>query len=120
MKEKIVKCEKGWKTIYQPVIEEIYKHDCSKTNVEDKIGVEEICEKYGMIAIKPINPFNLTDEISMIITNAGRDSLTVCEYCGSRENVGVTMNYRYKTCCKHCWEEKILKYEPKSVWKQKL
>ena len=67
-----------------------------------------------------VSPFNLTDEISMMITNAGRDSLTVCEYCGSRENIGVTMNYRYKTCCKHCWEEKILKYEPKSVWKQKL
>ena len=120
MKDKIVKCEKGWSSIYIPVIDAIYKHDSSKTKIEEKIGVEEICEKYGMIAIKVIQPFNLTDEISMMITNAGRDSLSICEYCGTKENVGVTMNNRYKTCCRKCWKKKILEYEPDSVWKEKL
>ena len=120
MKEKIVKCKEGWKSIYQPIINKIYKHDSSKTNVDEKIGVEEICEKYGMIAIKVIQPFNLTDEISAMITEAGRESLNVCEFCGTRESVGVTMNFRYKTCCRSCWKRNILEYEPKSVWKEKI
>lgn len=119
MTEKIVKCKEGWKSIYKPIIDEIYKHDSMKCNVEDKIGIEEIKEKYGMMSIKPINPKNLTDSISMLITNAGRDSLSVCEYCGTKVNVGVTMNFWYKTCCYDCWKKEILSNEPNSVWKKK-
>lgn len=116
MKDKIVKCEKGWECLYKPIIDEIYKHDSQQEYVEDKIGIENICEKYGMFSIDLIQPRNLTDEISQMITNAGRDSLRICEFCGSKENIGVTMNFRYKTCCRSCWQQKILEYEPKSVW----
>lgn len=116
MKEKIVKCKKGWESIYNPIIDAIYKHDSEQEYIKDKIGVEEISEEYGMFKIELIQPRNLTDEISQMITNAGRDSLRICEFCGTIENVGVTMNFRYKTCCRSCWRNEILEYEPKSVW----
>lgn len=119
IKDNIVKCESGWKSLYQPIIEAVYKYDSEKTDVEDKIGVEEIKEKYGMLDVKLVNPFNLCDNIAQMITNTRRDSLSVCEFCGTREHVGCTMNFEYKTCCRKCWRQNILEFEPKSVWKPK-
>lgn len=120
MKEKIVKCEKGWECLYKPIIDEIQKHDSIQTSPNDKIGIEEIKEKYGMLSIKLINEHNLTDKISDMITKAIRNSLNVCEYCGTMNNVGVTMNFWYKTCCEKCWRKHILSSEPKSIWKGKF
>lgn len=114
--ENIVTCKKGWEKLYRPILNKIMYHDVNQDDVDDKIGVEEVKEKYGIMVINVINPENLTDEISQMITEAEKNSMDVCEFCGTEKEVGVTMNYTYKTCCKYCWENFILKDEPLSVW----
>lgn len=119
MNGKIVTCRNGWEKLYKPIIDKIMEYDSKQADVSDKIGIEEIKEKYGIMKIKVINHINLTDEISQMITKAERDSMDTCEFCGTKDDVGVTMNFWYKTCCKHCWENHILKNEPQSVWMNK-
>ena len=115
----IITCGQGWKKLYLPIIDKIFNHDSKQKRVEDKIGIDEIKEKYGMISIKTINPHNITDEINDMINDANKDSLNVCEFCGTTENVGVTMNFWYKTCCYDCWKKEILSKQPQSAWKGK-
>ena len=117
--EDIVTCRNGWETLYRPILNKIMEHDVKQKCVESKIGVEKVKEKYGTLLIEVVNAENLTDEISQMITSAERNSMNICEFCGTSHNVGVTMNFRYKTCCRYCWENHVLKNEPLSVWMDK-
>ncbi len=40
----------------------------------------------------------------------------VCEFCGTEEKVGHTLNFWRKTCCYKCWEDVVLKRTPVSKW----
>ena len=118
MKEtNIIKCEQGWGVLYEPILDMIYAHDDTKCTPSEKIGVKEISCNDGVLSIETINEHNLTYSIEKKIFDAEQDSLNVCEFCGTKERVGTTMNNTYKTCCRECWETLILATTPNSIWK---
>lgn len=114
----IIQCGKGWEKLYKPIIELIFKHDDKCQDPTKKIGIKEIKEVDGALTIEVVNEDNLTIEIRNEIINKKYDSLNVCEFCGTENNVGTTMNNDYKTCCKECWENIILVKNPSSIWKE--
>jgi hypothetical protein len=95
----------------------IYAHDDAKHSPTEKIGVERIGCDDGVLSIETVNSDKLPYHIERAIFRAEQDSLNVCEFCGATANVGTTMNNTYKTCCKECWETKILAWTPNSIWK---
>lgn len=113
----IIHCEKGWKKLYQPIIEMVFKHDDKHQDPTKKIGIKEIKEVDGALVIEVVNENNLTNDIRDEILIKEHDSLNVCEFCGTENNIGTTMNNDYKTCCKECWEDIILVTNPNSIWK---
>lgn len=115
--ENVITCEKGWGALYNPVLDMIYAHDDKKNTYSEKIGVKSITCDDGTLTISPIFKSNLTYEIERAIFNAEQASLNTCEFCGATHNVGTTMNNEYKTCCRHCWENRILGVRPNSIWK---
>lgn len=116
----VVECRDGWASLYEPIIEKIIEHDSKIENVNNKIGVAQVKEKFGIMCINVVNVHNCTSEITEMINNAIRESGKICEYCGTRHNVGSTRNNWYKTCCKSCWEKYIKTYNDKSIWKEIL
>lgn len=115
--KKAVKCLSGWKDLYQPVIDAVVEYDTKQTEIGKKIGIKEINEVDGEMEISFCHPNNITDRINQLRNTAETQSGRVCEYCGSKEEIGMTMNYFYKTCCHTCWSDNVLPRYPKSVWK---
>lgn len=119
MHENVIKCKSGWKKLYQPVIDEIFKHDDLQKSVISKIGVCSVKNLDGELCISVEDYRNTPDSISEAIMKARIDSRNTCEYCGSTKEIGTTMNYEFITCCKDCWMTHVLSKQDKSVWKNK-
>lgn len=113
----VVMCHEGWKKLYQPIIDDIVHHDISAMCNEEKIGVMSVQASDGQMEIQLINDANASAQMHQRITNAEQLSMKMCEYCGNTSQVGTTMNFFYKTCCKSCWEKEILPKFPQSIWK---
>ncbi|MBR6517533.1 MAG: hypothetical protein IKT40_11935 [Bacilli bacterium] len=111
-----LQCNKGWSKLYQPIIDKIIEFDSQQENVKDKIGIAYIKEKDGVMKITLVQPHNADSSIMDLIYEAENKSKSVCEYCGSETNVGITMNNTYKTCCKTCWEKNIIPMQENSIW----
>lgn len=113
----VVMCNKGWQKLYQPIIDNVIHYDELAYLPEDKIGIKSIDCVDGVMEVKLINPHNASEELKKEITCAENLSSRTCEYCGETKNVGTTMNFFYKTCCKACWERHILPHYLQSIWK---
>lgn len=114
----VVSCKKGWKKLYQPVIDEIIKYDLKQSSVDEKIGISEIKEKFGRMVIDVEHYYNLTPTLMKVINDAEEKSEEVCEYCGTNDNVGYTYATTWKKiCCHNCYEEHVRPKMPLSLWK---
>lgn len=118
--ENVIKCREGWKKLYQPVIDAIFKHDDSQESVKSKIGVCTIKNIDGELCIVTEDYLNTTDSINEAIMKARIKSRNTCEYCGTAKDIGTTMNYEFVTCCSDCWRAHILPKQEKSIWKNKI
>lgn len=114
--ETVIKCNDGWKDLYQPIIDEIIKFDNSQNNVFNKIGIKSVINSLGELTILLYQPHNLPDKIKDMIIKAKTKSLSTCEFCGTTQNVGTTINKNYVICCKSCWEKHIKATTQNSFW----
>ena len=113
----VVQCHEGWKSLYQPIIDEVINFDICQTDPSKKIGIKSIEMEDGAMVISLINTHNASDDLLDKLDQAELASERMCEFCGDTQNVGTTLNYTYQTCCKECWEKHILPKKPKSTWK---
>lgn len=118
MDKDVIVCGIGWKQLYEPVLKLIFDFDDIQKKPSDKIGVKCVESLDGKLNIKVENYKNLTNEIEDAIDKACNESLRVCELCGETKNIGTTMNVEYITCCRHCWEQKIMSKNSESIWKE--
>lgn len=118
--ENVIKCRDGWKKLYKPVIEAIFRYDDLQDSVKSKIGVAAVKNIDGELCIVTEDYLNTPSSINDAIMKARIDSRNTCEFCGSTKDVGTTMNYEFLTCCEDCWNSNVLPNLPKSVWKNKL
>lgn len=113
----IISCKSGWEGIYLPIINKIMNFDDEQESCDKKIGIKSIKSEDGKLIITVANESNLPQHLANRIKDAELKSLTTCEYCGTKLDVGTTMNYEYITCCRECWEKFILTKNKNSIWK---
>lgn len=112
-----ISCGQGWAQLYNPIVKKIVTFDNAQTDVNKKMLLEEVSSECGGLAFKFQNENNIPDEIKNDIFTAYVNSLTMCELCGTTENVGTTQNIHMITCCKKCFLENIFKENPHFSWK---
>ena len=105
-------CGKGWKCLYVPIIEWIKNYNVNKDK-EQQIEIHQIKEKFGGLRFY-CNFY--TDELKEMIRNAEQESFRVCEFCGTKENVGHTISGWYTTCCEKCITEMSIKNKKEYRW----
>lgn len=108
-----IECGKGWKCLYEPIIEWIKNYNIDKEK-EQQIEIHQIKEKFGGLRFY-CNFY--TDELKEIIRKAEQESFRVCEFCGTKENVGHTISGWYMTCCEQCISEMSVKNKREYKWK---
>lgn len=92
-----IECGKGWIPLIKPIIEYIDNYNSNKEE-EEQICIMQIKEKWSTLQIYV--SFG-TDELFDMINKAEEESAHVCEFCGSKKNIGTTQGY-YMTTCHTC------------------
>lgn len=110
-------CGKGWKKLYDPIIELVNEFDNCQTIDDSKICLERVESSFGKLHFVFKNEQNLTHEIKSLVNDASFKSINICEYCGTDKHVGTTLNFAYATCCGKCWQQNILASHIQSVWR---
>ena len=98
-----VECGTGWKELYQPIFDWIKEYNESHKD-DEKIIVHQVKEKYGGLRFY-VNFY--PKELDELISNAENESYEVCEICGSRKNVGITIDGWYETVCSNCLQKTL-------------
>jgi len=89
-------CQNGWYNILDNLCQHI--QDYVNENNCGPVEAVQIKEKFGGLR------FYITggdDAIDMFIQMAEEESYHTCEYCGTKENVGMTRGWNV-TCCADC------------------
>ena len=107
-----IECGKGWFPLIEPIINYIDKYNKDKENPDEQIQILQIKEKFG--SLRFYTSFG-NDELFRMIDEAEKESESVCEFCGSRVNVGETQGY-YMTCCRKCVKEMAIEYKHSYRW----
>ena len=101
-----IECGDGWKQLYEPLIDWIVEYN--KTH-DDKIVIEQIKEKYAGLRFYidhgPKELYNLIDK-------AEEESYKICEFCGTKENVGLVIQGWYTTICLTCLQKNLKNMYP--------
>lgn len=111
-----IECGKGWKRIVQPIIDYIEKYNEGKKD-DDKIEIHQIKEKFATLRVylnRHDNP-----ELQQLIENAEQEAAKTCETCGTKDNVGLTMQGWATVICDDCIKKHMLGNARQTVkWKR--
>lgn len=97
-----IECGQGWKDLYQPIFDWIENYNNEHT--DDPIIIEQVKEKFGGLRFYVDRYPN---ELFELIRKAEHESYNVCEHCGTRKNVGVTVDGWYETKCLKCLQKQL-------------
>ena len=109
-----VECGDGWKCLIDPIFEYIKNYNEDKKE-EDKIIIFQIKEKFGGLRFYVDNG---NEELHNMIDKAEEESYKVCEFCGSKEDVGQTANGWITTLCHNCVKELTQEKEVPICWRR--
>lgn len=109
-----VECQKGWEGLIKPIFDYIEQYNSNKPK-EEQIEVIQVKEKFG--GLRFYTNFK-TDELKELIRNAESESYKTCEKCGSKDNIGYTVNGWIKTYCLNCVKSIAKENNSTIKWKQ--
>ena len=109
-----IECGDGWKGLIEPIMEYINNYNKDKKE-EDKIIIFQIKEKFGGLRFY-VDHGN--EELHNMIDKAEEESYHVCEYCGSKEDVGQTANGWITTLCHNCVKKITQEKEVPIRWRR--
>lgn len=93
-----VECHKGWYKLIEPIFNYIEQYNRNRAP-QDQIQILQVKEKFGQLRFY-VN-FS-TEHLSNMIEDAEKKSYDICEFCGTEDNVGSTMNGWIWTICLDC------------------
>lgn len=109
-----IECRSGWKELYGPILKYVEDYNRDK-EPKEKLKIRQIKEKWAHLDLT----FNFyTDELREIVTNAVRESVKVCEDCGSREDVGMVLGAWKYTTCINCLLKDAKERNRPTYWKR--
>lgn len=118
-----IECGDGWKGLYQPIINYIDQYNNS--HEDSHIYIDQIKEKFGGLrfywSAENISK-EVEDKLHEMVSVAEEESYKVCETCGSREDVGITVGGWYRTICRKCLHELLNNphyYKDEDKWKSR-
>lgn len=117
-----IECDKGWESLYRPIMKWIEKYN--EEHPDSVITITQIKEKFGGLRFY-WSADNITkedeDKLHEMVRDAEADSYNVCETCGTRENVGITVGGWYRTICLDCLQKLLANpqyYKVEDRWKK--
>lgn len=97
-------CESGWAKLYQPLIDYVNAYN-KLHSPGSSIEIHQIKEKFGGLrfywAADNVSTDTI-DEFRKMVEDAEAQSWTVCEECGSEEEVGTLHIGWFYTRCREC------------------
>lgn len=97
-----IECGKGWRSLYQPILDRIEEINESS---DDRIEVTQVKEKFGRLEIY-LDRY--TDELLDMINEASEASGRMCEECGEPAEPTEVGGWIYQLCDK-CYEKYLNK-----------
>ena len=97
-----IECGKGWRSLYQPILDRIEEINESS---DDRIEVTQVKEKFGRLEIY-LDRY--TDELLAMIKDASEVSGRMCEECGEPAEPTEVGGWIYQLCDK-CYEKYLNK-----------
>lgn len=98
-----IECHEGWRPLVNIALDTIEEEN-RNLDEDNKIYPVQIKEKFGRLEIY-LNHYS--EKLFDLITSLREESLKTCEYCGTKENVGITIDGWYMTICKDCLQKYI-------------
>lgn len=87
-----IECGKGWRSLYQPILDRVEEINESG---EDHIEVTQVKEKFGRLEIY-LDRY--TDELTAMIKEASEASSHICEECGEPAEPRKVVGWTYQLC----------------------
>ena len=109
-----VECGKGWHELLKPIFNYIEEYNKDKTE-EERMEIWQIKQKWGELCVY-LNFY--TPEVNKIINTAEKEADNTCELCGSKENVGMTVDGWLTTECHDCLKKWCKKNERPKRWRR--
>ena len=98
-----IECDQGWEDLYKPLIDWVQQYNSTHKD-QAKIQITQIKEKFGGLRFYvDCAPKELYD----LIDKAEKESYNICEVCGTKDNVGLTINGWYSTICLSCLQKEL-------------
>lgn len=107
-----VECGKGWYDLLKPIFKYVENYNKDKPQ-EEHIEFLQIKEKFG--GLRVYTDF-LTEELSRLIDTAEEESFSVCENCGSKNNVGSRLSGWISTMCLECLKKEVKEQGYPQLW----
>lgn len=96
-------CGDGWLSLIKQAIEIVNEYNEKHTKINDQITITNIKEDNGCLSIE-FKPY--ITEIAFKFYELEKQSLRICEICGSKHNViNTTFKGFKKTLCENCLEK---------------
>ena len=115
-----IECGSGWKELYQPLIDYVNKFNEEHQGTDSHIYIDQIKEKWAGLEFYWTGknlPTEITEELQQMVRDAHEKSYTICECCGSKEDVGMTAGW-YTTICEKCVTTRVQKYGHTIKWRK--
>lgn len=109
-----IECDKGWSKLLNPIFKYITDYNEGKEE-QDKIKLLQVKEKFG--GLRVYTSFG-TKELHDMIDDAEEKSYSICELCGSEENVGMRESEWMTTCCLDCMKEMTKNMNYPQKWRR--
>lgn len=107
-----IECGKGWYKLIKPIFDYIEEYNKDKSENE-KIVIMQCKEKWGGLRI--YTNFG-NEELFKMIDDAEDKSYSVCEICGSEENVGLRLTGWETTMCLECLKKEVKERDYPQRW----
>lgn len=96
-------CGDGWLSLIKQAIKIVNEYNEKHTKINDQITITNIKEDNGCLSIE-FKPYIV--EIALKFYELEKQSLRICEMCGSKHNVINTICKGFKkTLCENCLEK---------------
>ena len=109
-----IECGDGWKPLLKPIFHYIDKWNEEHPDADYPMMPDQINEKWGELCV--YMNFS-TKELDELIKTAEEEANKTCEFCGSKEHVGMTLSGWMSTTCHDCVKKMCNKNGRPIMWK---
>lgn len=108
----------GWHPVIKKVLDKISQYNQDSPE-DSRIFVDQVKEKFGTLRIYVTYdnvPKETIKDINAAISEAENEARDTCEFCGTKENVGIRIKGWYTTMCEKCARKEVEKHKKQGLY----